>query len=104
MLKQWHWRVAGAVFIASAGIMAYGGVNATLVRHSALAFFAYWGVFLVLFLAALFCAWLDMRYIRAEFAVAKRDVFQETLGDEGFRKALRDAQNEEASSSQQRDE
>jgi hypothetical protein len=103
MLKQWHWRVAGGICIVTAGFMAYGGAHASFVRQSVLAFSLYWGVFLILFLAALFCAWLDMRYIRAEYALAKRDVFQETLGDEEFRQTLRDAQKTETPPSQRRD-
>ena len=103
MLKQWHWRVGGVICIVLAGLMAYVGMDAAFVRRSPHIFCVYWGVFLILFLAALFCAWLDMRYIRAEYAIGKRDVFQDTLGDEAFRKALREAQREEASSSQRKD-
>ena len=103
MLKQWHWRVAGAICITAAGLMAYAGVDSAFVRQSALIFFLYWGGFLVLFLAALLCAWLDMRYIRAEYAIAKRDAFKDTLGDEGFRQALRDAQKAEKAQPERRD-
>jgi hypothetical protein len=39
----------------------------------------------------LYCVLRDLRYIRAEQAVMQREVFRETLGDEEFRRALREA-------------
>jgi hypothetical protein len=52
----------------------------------------YWGLFLVLLVVALYMVLLDVRYIRLQYLLARREIFQETLGDPTFRSALRDAE------------
>ena len=54
----------------------------------------YWSVFSLFLIAALVCVFLDMRYIRLEYALGKRDIFESTIGEEQFRQALRQAQRE----------
>jgi hypothetical protein len=44
-------------------------------------------------MVTLVCALLDLRYIRMRHAMAEREVFRQTLGDEAFRRALRAAQD-----------
>ena len=51
---------------------------------------------LLSFVAAIWCALLDLRYIRVQMAVEERELYRQTLGDEAFRKALREAQEEQA--------
>lgn len=72
--------------------MAWFGARLDALRSTPVLGLIYWGGFLVLFLAALYCAFLDLRYIRAERAIAERQIFRETLGEASFRKSLRAAQ------------
>ena len=92
MIQQRHWRITGAIALAACGGMALYGVNLKATDVASWYFLAYWGLFFVLFLVVLYCVLLDLRYIRAEHAVWQREVFNETLGDEEFRRALREAQ------------
>ena len=57
--------------------------------------FVYWGGFLLLLLIALYAALLDLRYIRLQYLLGQREIFQETLGSEEFRATLRKAQEAE---------
>lgn len=92
MIRQRHWRIVGGVCLMSCGAMAVYGVNLKVTDIAPWLFLGYWGLFLVLFLIVLYCVLLDLRYIRAEHAIWQREVFNETLGDEEFRRALREAQ------------
>ncbi|NUM53058.1 MAG: hypothetical protein HUU46_05390 [Candidatus Hydrogenedentes bacterium] len=96
MLTQFRWRVAGAILIVISGGMAFFGVRLPILHESRAAFLVYWLVFLVALIAAIYCALLDLRYIRVRMAMEERELFRDTLGDESFRKALREAQAEEA--------
>jgi len=90
MLKQYHWRIAGAVTLAGAGLMFWFGMG---IRFTALwQAAAYWLTMLLLVAIALYCALLDIRHINAEYAIQKRELFKATLGDEALRKALREAE------------
>ena len=93
LLTQWRWRVAGGLCLAGAGLMAWLGVRLEVIRTSGWLFLGYWGVFTVLFMMTLLCALLDLRYIRMQHAMAEREVYRQTLGDEAFRRALRAAQD-----------
>jgi hypothetical protein len=93
LLTQWRWRVAGGLCLAGAGLMAWRGAEIEVIRTSGWLFLAYWGVFTTLFMVTLVCALLDLRYIRMQHAMAEREVFRQTLGDEAFRRALRAAQD-----------
>lgn len=92
MLTQTMWRTVGVVALGCCVVMALLGVNWQWLRQSLTVFAAYWGVFLFLLVVALFCALLDIRHVRMEYSVGKRELFRQTLGDEGLRKTLRDAQ------------
>ncbi|MBI2433825.1 MAG: hypothetical protein HYV26_13240 [Candidatus Hydrogenedentes bacterium] len=56
---------------------------------------AYWGVFLLLLLLALYLALVDLRFIRLQYLLGRREIFYDTLGSEEFRQALRKAQEEQ---------
>ena len=88
---QKRWRIIGGISIALCAIMAGLGVNIQALHESKTLFVVYWGVFLLLFLGTLYIVALDLRYIRAQHAIAERDLFQETLGDREFREALNEA-------------
>lgn len=96
MLTQRRWRIAGALLLAVSGGLAYAGVRLPLIRESLVAFIAYWAVFLVAFIGAICCAFLDFRYIRMQMAMEERELFRQTLGDESFRRSLREAQEKRA--------
>ena len=92
-MRQSHWRIVGGICLVCCGAMAVYGVKLKATSVSPWLFLGYWGLFLVLFLVMLYCVLIDLRYIRAEHAIMQREVFRETLGDEAFRRALREAQS-----------
>lgn len=96
MLTQRRWRIAGVILLVLSGGMAYFGVRIPALHHSQALFAVYWGVFLLAFVCAIYCALLDLRYIRLQMAIEERELYRQTLGDESFRKALREAQADEA--------
>ena len=97
MLTQRRWRIAGGILLAISGGMAVFSARISAIRVSPTIFAAYWGVFLLAFGLAVLCALLDLRYIRLRMALEERELYRQTLGDEAFRKALREAQEEMAS-------
>ena len=64
----------------------------------------YWGIFLFLLILTLYIAVVDIRIIRAEYAVMKRELFKETLGDEALRKALIEGERRMREQTRQNDE
>jgi len=88
---QKRWRIVGGVTVAICAVMAGLGVEMQILRNSSTLFLVYWGVFALLFFVTLYIVLLDLRYIRAEHAIAQRDLFYQTLGDQEFREALKDA-------------
>ena len=99
-LNQKTWRVAGGVCIACCAFMAWFGsdmwfgTDDSIQDANILLMVVYWTVFTLFLVGALGCVWLDMRYIRLEYAVGKRAIFESTIGEEQFREALRQAQHE----------
>ncbi len=91
---QRRWRIAGGVTIFTCAAMAFLGVEIQALHESKTLFLVYWGVFALLFFLTLYIVALDFRYIRAQHAIAARDLFQETLGDHEFRQALNKAMQE----------
>jgi hypothetical protein len=91
MLTQSTWRRAGAVTILACAAMAWYGVKWPALRQSLVFFVIYWGVFLLLLAVSLYIVVLDIRCIRMQYAVGKREVFRQTIGSEEFRRALREA-------------
>ncbi len=109
ILGQRHWRAAGAACILAAGFMAYYAATSGLLRESVLHAVTlltsrspgdvapvrsgifqilYWLAFAVIILVSVYCAVLDMRYIRHQFASERREIFNRTLGDPAFRESL----------------
>ena len=72
--------------------MAWYGVHARLFWGSRLFLVLYWGAFLLLLAATFYTVLLDIRYIKLQYSLGKRELFRETLGDETFRKALIEGQ------------
>jgi len=49
---------------------------------------AYWGLFLLSLLVTFYMVLLDFRYIRLMYIQGEKELFEETLGSEEFRRAL----------------
>lgn len=96
MLTQRQWRIAGGICLGVCVLMVIIGPRLEILHSSHGAFLVFWAVFAVLFMTAVYCALLDFRYTRVYHAEQERDLYKDTLGDEAFRKALREAQEEAA--------
>ena len=48
----------------------------------------YWGVFLLFLLLAMYMVLLDIRYIRMQYLMGRREIYHGTLADEEFRREL----------------
>ncbi len=90
--NQRIWRAIGAVAIAGAALMAWHGAAEVTRAVPRPYFIAYWGGFVLLLLIALYMVLLDLRYIRLQLLVGRREAFRGTVGDEAFRRALMTAQ------------
>lgn len=92
--SQNTWRVTGGVAIAVCAAMTL--FSGFIVKQGTplpiLA--AYWGVWVLLLLVALYCVLLDLRHLKMQFKMEERDLFKETLAEESFRAALLQAQRE----------
>jgi TRAP-type C4-dicarboxylate transport system permease small subunit len=86
--QQKRWRIAGLLTLGGCAAMAYGGATIAWQSWPVWAMIAYWCLFLLLLLLTFYIALIDIRFIRAEYAIMKRELFKETLGDEELRKAL----------------
>ena len=86
--------LAGTMTLA--GLMAWFGCDAPILRTSLRYFALYWGFFILLLLVSLYFLVLDFRYIHVQYLIARRDLLRETLEDEAFRKALIHAQQASA--------
>jgi len=74
--------------------MAWYGAESGFFVQTPLYCFLYWGIFVVLLAVSFYVVVLDVRYIRLLYALEKRELFLQTLGDEEFRKHLIGAQEE----------
>jgi hypothetical protein len=92
MTFQTKWRIAGGIAIGGSAVLAYGGLHWDFPRQSLTHFVVFWLVFFIFFITALLLALWDLRYIRAQYRYDERELFQQTLGDEDFRKRLREAE------------
>ncbi len=75
--------------IGAAGLMAWFGVESTALRTNLVVFSVYWAVFLLFLGTAIAMVLLDLRYIRLQYTLGKRAIYQETLGDVEFRRRLK---------------
>ena len=75
--------------------MAWYGTRAGFGEYSARVLFIYWGIFFLLLLLTLYMALLDIRYNLLQFKFGERELFEDTLGDETFRKELRAARKDD---------
>ena len=88
LIRQSTWRKAGLGALAGAALMAWFGAESLFVRESVWHLLIYWSICLGLLAVAGYTVILDLRYIRLQYALGRRRVFTQTLGDEAFRKTL----------------
>ena len=102
-LKQSTWRKVGAACIILATLMALYAVPGDVLRDSvihlaqfisgeatgdvepgrpALFCLLYWAVFALLICLALYLAMVDMRFIRLQYALEKKKLFQESMSED----------------------
>jgi len=55
----------------------------------------YWGLFLLFLVAALYIAFLDLRYTRMRYKMTERELFRDTFMTDEFKQAIRDALSEQ---------
>jgi di/tricarboxylate transporter len=94
-MNQRTWRTIGGVCITGCAIMAWCGADFFNPPRSPAFLAGYWGVFIVLLIAAFYMVLLDVRFIRLQYHLGQRELFHETLGEEGLRKTLRDAEQQQ---------
>jgi len=93
-LTQKGWRWAGAIFLAGAALLAWFGAEMAGPGTGLRFMVIYWGLFVLLILLALYMALLDLKYIRLQYRLAERQLFEQTLGNPAFRKALKTAESD----------
>lgn len=70
--------------------MAWYGTQPGVTRLAVPMQIAYWGIFLLALLSAVYVALLDLRYIRLQYTLGERELYNDTLGAEELRTALSD--------------
>lgn len=88
MTIQTRWRLACSGFLACAGVLAWYGADRKFMTETPPVFIAYWGAFLFCVVMAIVLVFVDIRFVRLHYVLAKRELYRQTLGDEEFRKAL----------------
>lgn len=103
VLNQSVWRRAGAIAITIAVVLAVAAIPTGVLRSTVihavrlamgeipeditantplLVCILYWFAFLAALTAALYMAFLDIRYIRLQYALEKRRLFRQSLGED----------------------
>lgn len=91
-MTQRTWRTAGLVSLGLCGVLAWYGTKPGVTNLGAVALAAYWGVFLLALFVTVYMVLLDLRYIRLQYSLGEKALFEDTLGSEELRRALREAQ------------
>ena len=106
-ITQARWRALGAVTVGASALMALYAALSNILRDTVIhiatlsglepeleattsvpVLVVYWGVFGLLIAVSIFLAIVDLRYIRLQYLVEKREIFGRTVGDETFRRSL----------------
>ena len=89
LMTQSNWRRTGLLTLLAAAVMAwFGAQELDTAIHSTQYWIVYWGLFGVLLAVSVYVVILDIQYIRVQYALGKRELFRQTLGNEDFRKGL----------------
>ena len=95
MVSQQRWRIAGGACLVICIIMAIASLDLAKPDISVWVLVGYWGIFVLLLVAAIYIAVLDFRYTRVQYKVNERDIFRDTFMTPEFRQAIQDARKEE---------
>jgi len=76
---QLVWRIAGVVCLVGCLLMVFMSGTILHPGMSRIMVAGYWFVFVLLMMAALYSALLDLRFTRMEFKMRERALFQETF-------------------------
>ncbi len=99
MLKQTHWRAMGVAFLLGSGVLTAISVTTPILRNTLIwlmsftneeaaeraemlspwGYLVFWSLFAGCVMGALYMAMLDIRFIRLEYALAKRDLMREAM-------------------------
>lgn len=121
-MTQRQWRTAGAIVLVLAAAMAVSAIVSDVLRNTVLLLadlsapepiegadaiaplplVLYWLVFALLITAALYFAVKDMRYIRAQYNLERREILRRALEDESFKDALNRARLEQNADAKRR--
>jgi len=93
---QLVWRIAGVVCLVGCLLMVFMSGTILHPGMSRIMVAGYWFVFVLLMMAALYSALLDLRFTRMEFKMRERALFQETFMTDEFRKVVEDAKKKSA--------
>lgn len=95
LINQRNWRITGGVAITGCAVMAFFARHVMSSGASPIILSVFWVIWLLLLLLAMYCVLLDIRYLRVQFRLHERELFEETLGNETFRRAIIEAQRAE---------
>lgn len=88
-ISQRTWRTVGLVALGVCCVLAWYGTKPGVTGLPLPGLAVYWGVFTLSLLVTLYMVLLDMRFIRLMYLREEKALFDETLGSEEFRRALR---------------
>lgn len=83
--------------------MAWYGTQPGVTRLGVPLQIAYWGIFTLALLTAVYVALLDLRYIRLQYTLGERELYNDTLGAEELRAALSNNRKKPAPTDPSRD-
>ena len=92
MFSQRHWRTIGVVTLSACALMAWYGSRPGFSEYGRNVLVVYWGFFLLFLLLTIYMVLLDIRFIRMEYKLSERALFEDTLGSEVLRTDLRKRQ------------
>ncbi len=94
LVSQRNLRIIGGICLLVALIMAaYGPAMLRQTGHWILPL-VYWAVFIVVLLAALYIALLDIRFTRLRYKLEERELFHDVFMTKEFKQAVEDTQTE----------
>lgn len=92
-ISQRTWRTIGLVALGVCCVLAWYGTKPGVTGLPLPGLAVYWGVFTLSLLVTFYMVLLDMRFIRLMYLREEKALFDETLGSEEFRRALRGGAN-----------
>ena len=98
MISQYKWRIAGGACLVICAVMAVASLKLATPDTSVWVLVAYWGLFLLFLMIALYVAVLDFRYTQMRYKMTEKELFRDTFMTPEFKQAIQTALKEEAES------